>query len=54
LLGNSVYSSTRKIPHSGNQLVSINLEAFHLKPGMYFLHIILDGKRHVLKVQYLP
>lgn len=53
LLGKKVYSSSRKIPYSGNQSLSINLEAFHLKTGMYFLHIILDGKHHVLKVEYL-
>jgi hypothetical protein len=53
LLGKKVYSSSRKIPYSGSQSLSINLEAFHLNTGIYFLHIILGGKHHVLKVEYL-
>ncbi|MBK6329160.1 MAG: T9SS type A sorting domain-containing protein [Bacteroidetes bacterium] len=52
LLGNKVYSSKRKILTSGKQILKVDLASCNLNTGIYFLNIFLNGKRHVVKVEY--
>jgi hypothetical protein len=52
LLGKKVYASKNKLLTSGNQRLKIDLTQYHLTTGIYFLNIIIDGKRNVVKFEY--
>jgi hypothetical protein len=52
LLGNKVYSSNNVIQISGKQQFKVDLNQYHLTTGIYFLNIIIDGKRNVVKFEY--
>ncbi|MBK8328837.1 MAG: T9SS type A sorting domain-containing protein [Bacteroidetes bacterium] len=52
LLGKKVYSSKNTIRASGNQQLQIDLSPYHLTKGIYFLNLIMDGRRSVVKFEY--
>jgi hypothetical protein len=51
LSGKRLYTSKRKIASSGKQSQKIDLTKINLQSGMYFLNIMIEGKRHVVKVE---
>ncbi|MBK7041079.1 MAG: T9SS type A sorting domain-containing protein [Bacteroidetes bacterium] len=52
LLGKKVYSAKNTIHASGNQQLQIDLSPYHLTKGIYFLNLIMDGRRSVVKFEY--
>jgi hypothetical protein len=52
LTGNKIYSSKRTITNPGKQSLKIDLSKNNLNSGIYFLNIVIDGRRHVVKFEY--
>lgn len=52
LLGNKLYASKKKIRTSGKQQFNIDLTQYHFTTGIYFLNLIIDGRRSVVKFEY--
>jgi hypothetical protein len=42
---------TQKL-QQGKQQLTIDLAHYQIPPGVYFLHMIVNGTRHVVKVEY--
>lgn len=52
LIGNKIYSTKKEVTVTGTQLLKIDLSQNNLNTGIYFLNIIMEGRRNVVKFEY--